>query len=97
MKSKIIILNSCSYMKNDKQLTKIEFVIADKQENKNYKGLTPMKCYYVGRVNHDKITLDMIGIPLECLFEERINYNDPLSTKKILKEFIYKDNVINLL
>lgn len=38
MKSKIIILNALNYEHDNKITTKIEFVIADKQNNNNFKG-----------------------------------------------------------
>lgn len=97
MKSKIIILNVLNYEYDKKITTKIEFVIADKQDNKNFKGLTPIKSYYTGKDNFNKINMDMIGIPLDAVFEERPNYNNPLEIKRILKEFRYNNEVINLL
>lgn len=39
----------------------------------------------------------MIGIPLDAVFEDRPNYNNPLEIRRVLKEFRYNNDVINLL
>ena len=92
-----LILNALNYEYNNKITTKIEFVIADMQDSKNFKGLTPIRSYYNGKDNFNKINTDMIGIPLDAVFEEKPNYNNPLEIKRILKEFRYNNDVINLL
>ncbi len=99
MKIKIMILNVLNYSKEDKEGTRVSYVLCDKSaftDNDRFKGLTEVNSFYSSKTPFELITPDMIGKPLDANFVDKESYNNPLKTTKVLESIDFNGRTIKL-
>lgn len=100
MKEKIIITNVLCYEKEGISNTRITYLLVGKDRlanNSKFKGFTEITSFIKGDKCFNSITLEMIGKPLDALFESKPDYQNPLNVRNFLTSIDYNGSTIDLL
>lgn len=99
MKTNIMILNVLNYSKEDKEGTRLVYVLTDKSnfvDNSRFRGYTEINSFYDSKDVFDKITNDVIGKTVEATFGTKQDYKNPLKTTSVLESITYNGHTILL-
>lgn len=100
MKTTIMIISALAWEKNDKNGTRVDFILCEKDDfvnGDNFKGYSPVTQFYNGKKAFEAILPEMIGQPLEANLKSVKSFKNPLETKQVIESVVYKGNVITLL
>lgn len=99
MKTQIRILSVLNYSKDDKKGVRLTYALCAKDsfiENDRFRGLTTVDSFYQSEEVYEKITNDMINVPLEANFISKQDIKNPLKTTSILESIVFNGRTIKL-
>lgn len=95
------ILSMCKYTskKDNAERVRLDYICNEKEkifDKPNFKGFG-LCTAYVNPSNWDKLTVDLIGVPVQFTIEQALSLSDPMKPKAVLKEIVYKNGNISII
>lgn len=102
MQIAVQVLSMCKYTskQDNKQRIRIDYIVNEEtylRDKENFRGFAVLTVYLDNIDNWDYLTVDLVGAPVEFLFDKVPSTYDPTKERTVLKEIITKNGNIGIL